>query len=80
MDQAAIYAGLTELFQEVFDDDSIVLRPDMSAKDLEGWDSFTNINLIVAAEARFKVKFKTAEIEGLANVGSLVGLIESKMR
>ncbi len=80
MDQAAIYAGLTELFRDVFDDDSIVLRPDMSAKDLEGWDSFTNINLIVAAEARFKVKFKTAEIEALANVGSLVGLIESKMR
>lgn len=78
MQQQEIYAKLTDIFHDVFDDDSIVLRPEMSAKDLDGWDSFNNINLIVAAETRFKIKFKTSEVEALENVGSLVALIQNK--
>jgi acyl carrier protein len=78
MQQPEIYAKLTDIFHDVFDDDSIVLRPEMSAKDLDGWDSFNNINLIVAAETRFKIKFKTSEVEALENVGSLVSLIQNK--
>ena len=49
------------------------------ADDIEGWDSLAHINLIVAVEAKFKIKFKTAEIELLHNVGHLVDVIAQKI-
>jgi acyl carrier protein len=74
-----IYEQLTEIFRDLFDDDTLVLRPDITAADVPGWDSFNHVNLIVAVETRFNIKFKTAEIEGLRNVGHLVEVIESKL-
>jgi acyl carrier protein len=79
MQQFEIYSKLTEIFRDIFDDDSITLRPDMTAADIEDWDSFNHINLIVATEARFGIKFQTAEIESLRNVGHFVELIEKKL-
>jgi acyl carrier protein len=73
-----IYTQLTEIFRDLFDDDSIVLTPETTAADIPGWDSFNHINLIVATEAKFKIKFKTAEIESLRNVGHFVQVIQSK--
>ena len=74
-----IYKQLTEIFRDLFDDDTIVLTPETTAADIEGWDSFNHINLIVATEARFGIKFRTAELEGLHNVGHLVRLIQEKL-
>jgi len=74
-----IYDRLTDLFRELFADDSIVLTPQTTANDIEGWDSFNHISVVVAVETRFGVKMTTAEIEGLANVGALVAAIESKL-
>jgi acyl carrier protein len=74
-----IYAQLTEIFRNLFDDDSIVLTPETTAADIPEWDSFNHINLIVATEVRFGIKFKTAEIESLHNVGHLVDIIASKL-
>jgi acyl carrier protein len=74
MDEPAIYAGLTNVFQDVFDDD-IELRPDLAAKDVDGWDSLTHIRLMLTVEKAFKVKFSTSEIGALKNVGDLVRLI-----
>jgi acyl carrier protein len=74
-----IYEQLTEIFRDLFDDDTLALRPGTTAADVPGWDSFNHVNLIVAVEARFNIKFKTAEIEGLRNVGHLVEVIESKL-
>lgn len=74
-----IYAQLTDIFRDLFDDDSIVLTPETTAADVPGWDSFNHINLIVATEARFKIKFRTAEIESLRNVGHFVEVIQSKV-
>ncbi len=79
MSQAEILSHLTVIFRDLFDDDSLTITPETSAKDIAGWDSFMHINLIVSAETFFKVKFKTAEIESLQNVGSLVAMIESKL-
>lgn len=79
MDTAAIYQRLTELFRELFADDSIVLTPQTTANDIEGWDSFNHISVIVAVETRFGVKMTTNEIESLANVGALATAIESKL-
>ena len=74
-----VYGPLTEVFRDVFDDSTLVPTPTMTAKDVDGWDSFNHINLIVAIEARFKVKFKTAELEALRDVGQLADMIATKI-
>jgi len=74
-----IYAQLTEIFRDVLDDDSIALCPDTTANDIEDWDSFNHINIIVAVETKFRIKFQTTEIEGLKNVGDMVAVIERKL-
>jgi acyl carrier protein len=78
MDEPQIYTRLSEVFQNVFDDDSIEVTPELSAKDVDGWDSITHIRLILTVEKAFKVKFSTSEVGKMANVGDLVALI--KMR
>lgn len=80
MDTASIYRELTEIFRDVFDDDSITLTPETTAADIPDWDSANHVNLIVAIEVRMKIKFKTVELESLHNVGTLVSLIEQKLR
>ncbi len=79
MQQQEIYAQLTAIFHDLFDDDTLVLTPDLTASDVPEWDSFNHINLIVAIESRFKVKFQTAELEQLHTVGHLATLIEQKL-
>jgi acyl carrier protein len=74
-----IYAQLTTIFRDIFDDDALVLTPDLTAAEVPEWDSFNHINLIVAVESRFKIKFQTAEIEQLHTVGHLVDLIAAKL-
>jgi acyl carrier protein len=78
MQREEIYAQLNDLFRELFSDDNIVLRPDMTAEDIDGWDSFNHLSIIVAVETRFGIKMKTSEIDKLMNVGDLVAAIESK--
>ena len=79
MQQHDIYARLTPLFHDLFDDDALVLTPGLTAADVAEWDSFNHINLIVAIEARLKIKFQTAELESLNTVGRMVDLIENKL-
>jgi acyl carrier protein len=74
-----IYSQLTEIFRNLFDDNSIVLTPETTAADIEEWDSFNHINLIVAIETHFGIKFKTAELDQLHNVGHLAEAIERKL-
>jgi acyl carrier protein len=75
-----IYSQLTEIFRDIFDDESVVLTPETTAADIDDWDSFNHINLIVATEQKFGIKFKTAELEDLKNVGHLVQLIATKKK
>jgi acyl carrier protein len=79
MRQQEIYAQLTTIFHDVLDDDSLVLTPDLSAASVPEWDSFNHINLIVAVESRFQIKFQTAELESMHTVGHLVDLTEKKL-
>jgi acyl carrier protein len=78
MDEPEIYSRLTEVFENVFDDDSIQVTPELTAKDVDGWDSLTHIRLILTVEKAFKVKFSTSEIGKLEKVGDLVGLIKAR--
>lgn len=79
MQSEEIYAQLTPIFHDLFDDETLVLTPGLRAGDVEEWDSFNHINLIVAVEATFKIKFQTAELESLQTVGHLVDLISKKL-
>jgi acyl carrier protein len=79
MQSADIYAQLTTIFHDLFDDDTIVLTPELTAADVPDWDSFNHINLIVAIETRFKIKFQTAELEQLHTAGHLAALIQQKL-
>jgi acyl carrier protein len=70
---------LTRTFRFVFDDPNLELKRSTSAKEVEGWDSLTYINLIVAIESEFRIRFTTAEITALENVGELADLIGRKL-
>lgn len=76
MDEVQIYARLGKIFEEVFDDDSIAVTPEVSAKDVEGWDSLTHIRLILTIERAFRIKLSTSEIGKLEDVGDLVAIIK----
>ncbi|MGD0631630.1 MAG: acyl carrier protein [Terracidiphilus sp.] len=78
MDEPQIYARLTQIFEDVFDEDSIKVTPELTAKDVDGWDSLTHIRLILTIEKAFKIKFSTSEIGKLENVGELVALIKAR--
>jgi acyl carrier protein len=78
MDEPQIYARLAEIFEDVFDEDSIEVTPELSAKYVDGWDSLTHIRLILTVEKAFKIKFSTSEIGKLKNVGDLVALIKAR--
>jgi acyl carrier protein len=78
MDESDIYGRLTEIFEEVFDDDSITVTPALSAKDVDGWDSLIHIRLILTVEKAFKVKFSTSEIGQMETVGDLVRLVKAR--
>lgn len=70
---------LNGIFQTVFDDDSILIRTEMTANDIDGWDSLSHVNLITAVEARFKIRFTQKELLTFKNIGDLYKSIESKV-
>ncbi len=78
MERTQIYARLGKIFEDVFDDNSIAITPELSAKEVDGWDSLTHIRLILTVERSFKIRFSPAEVGKLENVGQLVALIESR--
>jgi acyl carrier protein len=78
MDDEVIYPRLTAIFRDVFDDDAIVARPDLTASEVDGWDSLSHIRLMLTVERTFKTKFSAAQIGKLKNVGELAELIRQK--
>ena len=73
-----ILEKLKPIFIDVLDIDTIVLKNETTAHDIAEWDSISNIQLIVAIERFFKVKFTTMEIQDLKNVGEMCELIIKK--
>jgi acyl carrier protein len=78
MHTEAVQARLTALFREVFDDPTLVIQPETTANDIADWDSGRMIELIVAAEAAFGIRFTTREVDGMARVADFVAIIASK--
>ena len=74
-----IYAALRDILREVLGHPALTLQADTNAADIKGWDSFAQINLIVAVEGRFHVRFRSSEAQNIKRVGDLVGLIKLKI-
>jgi acyl carrier protein len=75
MNEPQIYAALNDIFSEIFVRDDIALTAQTTASDIAGWDSYKQIEIIMAVEERLGVKLQTREIDGLKCVGDLVGVI-----
>jgi acyl carrier protein len=69
---------LTPIFRDVFDNDALVVSDGMTAADVPTWDSLSNINMIIAVEKAFGVKFSIKDVRNLKNVGELLELIKRK--
>jgi acyl carrier protein len=79
MDNAAVYAKLTDIFRDVLNNDEIVLAPHLTANDVAEWDSLSHVRLILTTERAFGVSFTAAQVGRLKNVGELADLVQSKM-
>ena len=78
MERKEIFKKLTEIFQDVMDNDEIVVTDTTCADDIEEWDSLTQIQLVVAIEKVFGIKFNSKEITTWQNVGEMVDSVMSK--
>ena len=80
MEKAEIFSKLHEIFLDVFDLDELELTDETSANDIEEWDSLSHIQLIVAIEKAFGIKFTSLEIMKWRNVGEMVSSMEEKLK
>ena len=78
MTNQEVLATITTIFRDVLDDDSIILKPETTAEDIEEWDSLTHIQLIVAIEKKFGFKFSASEINSFKNIGEMCEAILKK--
>lgn len=79
MNRTEIFEKLTEVFRDVFDDESIELKETTTAADIEDWDSLTHIMLLSAVEDDFDIKFDMKAVQGLKDVGAMVDLIQEML-
>ena len=75
MTREAVYEKLNKVFQDVFDDENIIVNDATTADDIEDWDSLEHINLVVAVEKQFNIKFNMGEVNDFKNVGDMVDII-----
>ncbi|MBE0673430.1 MAG: acyl carrier protein [Bacteroidales bacterium] len=79
MNRTEIKEQMTPIFRKVFSNPVLMLREDMTANDIEQWDSLTHMILITEIEKEFAVKFKLRDLNKLRNVGDMISLIESRL-
>lgn len=78
MTREKVYETLTQIFRDNFDDNSIELRDGMTSADIEDWDSLEQINLVVAIQEEFGIRFNIDEVNSMKNVGEMVSFILKK--
>ena len=69
---------LTGIFRTLFNDPTLELRDDLTARDVDGWDSLNHVNLMILIEDEFRVRFTTSEVSSLQDVGELKRLLAVK--
>ncbi len=80
MEKDKIYERLNTVFRDIFDDETISVNENTTSDDIEDWDSLENINLIVAIEQEFGMKFNMNEVTTMKNVGEMVNIILSRLK
>jgi acyl carrier protein len=80
MERQVIIEKITEIFREVFGDNNIVITDEMTAADVENWDSLTHMQMITKVEDELGIKFKLKELNRLKKVGDLISIVESKLQ
>jgi acyl carrier protein len=75
----SILEELQPIFREVLDQPNLIVTRESSAANVEDWDSLSHINLVMAIQERYKIKFALGELQELKNVGDMVDLIEAKL-
>lgn len=75
MTREKIFDKLNRVFQDVFDNETLELEDNTTADDIEEWDSLTHIDLVVAVEREFGIKFSMGEVRKMQNVGEMVDII-----
>jgi acyl carrier protein len=79
MNQSNILEKLTKIFQDVFTNPNLVLSNELTANDVDNWDSLTHMILITEIETQFDIKFKLKELNKMKNVGDLIEIITAKL-
>lgn len=80
MKKEEILSKVNEIFWEVFDDESLVIKEETTAADVDGWDSLRHITLIEAIEDEFDMRFTMLEVNGMKDVGEMIGIIEQRIK
>lgn len=80
MSRVEIFEKLAAIFRDVFDDDKLIIGETTSAEDVDGWDSLMHINLIMAVEAEFIIKFSMDDVFRMKNVGEMVDIIQELLK
>lgn len=75
-----IIIQVNEIFKDVLENDEIIVKPETTADDLAEWDSLSHIQLVVAIEKHFKIRFTSSEISSYRNVGEMCEGIERKLK
>jgi acyl carrier protein len=75
MDREVGAVRLTKIMREIFDEDDLAYRDDLTANDVEGWDSLTHIRFLVAVEKNFGLRFTSSEMDGFKNLGEVLDVI-----
>ena len=75
-----VITRLQTIFRVIFDDEALVLTRETTAADIEDWDSLVQINILIACETEFGLKFDVSEVAALKNVGEMLDLVERKLR
>ena len=80
MKKEEIYNIVQEIFRDIFDDDELVIQDSTNSSTIEDWDSLNHINLVVAIESEFSIKFKLEELSNLKDVKDMVDFIMIKLK
>jgi acyl carrier protein len=79
MTREEVYSKINEVFQNVFDNEDITVNDTTTSDDIEDWDSLEQINLVVAVEKKFNIKFNMREVNKFKNVGEMVDIIMTRL-
>jgi acyl carrier protein len=79
MEKEEVVKELTRIFRKVFSNDTIILKDELTANDIDQWDSLSHMILITEIEKDFSIKFRLKDLNKMRNVGDMIEIILSKL-